>query len=194
MCNICNKGFTCSKRLKVHSRTHSDERPFSCDTCEKKFAYKHVLKLHLTKHLSERLYTCKMCPTETFKSKKAQEKHIKMHISTKKRQFVMAAAATGSSCSSSTNSNASSSPTVNGRASSDGGSNVLIQSQPPRTIHPFLDRSCDAFSGDHSGMSSSSSSPSLQSEDNQVLQLKHSLATIEPRSASVIQFAPRIYF
>ena len=94
MCTVCKKGFTCSKQLKVHSRTHTGERPYACDTCGKTFAYNHVLKLHMMAHLGERLYKCTIC-SETHTSKKALETHIKSHGSAANRQS-MAAASTSS--------------------------------------------------------------------------------------------------
>ena len=96
VCTVCKKGFTCSKQLKVHSRTHTGERPYACDTCGKTFAYNHVLKLHMMAHLGERLYKCTIC-SETHTSKKALESHIKSHVSAFKRPSVVTAAAASTS-------------------------------------------------------------------------------------------------
>ena len=186
-CIICNKGFTCSKRLKVHSRTHTKERPYPCDTCGKTFAYKHVLKHHEMSHLSERLYKCKMCPAETFKSKKAQEQHLKSHISTATKNWVEF----------SINANASSSSTIS-ETPSDGDSSCIVLVEPLRKSYRFRKKSCNASNSDSSDQSTTSSptssSPSLQ-EVNEI-QMQQSTAAINgpPRPVSVIQFGSRTYF
>ena len=195
---ICSKGFTCSKRLKVHSRTHTNERPYPCEKCGKTFAYKHVLKNHEMSHLSERLYICKMCPAETFKSKKAQDQHLKLHIATATKQSVMAAA-TGS-YDSSCIVNVSSSPLVNGTSSDVDSPCVVVQESPPgqpppSKSHCFRNGGCNASiddSSDHSTTSSSSSSSLsfIPLEVNEI-QAQQSVVAIEYH-VPVIQCVPRI--
>ena len=78
VCGVCDKGFSCSKQLKVHHRTHNKEKPYCCDICGKSFGYNHVLKLHQVAHFAEKIYKCTLCET-TFSTKKHLESHIKSH-------------------------------------------------------------------------------------------------------------------
>lgn len=135
MCTVCKKGFTCSKQLKVHSRTHTGERPYACNTCGKTFAYNHVLKLHMMAHLSERLYKCTIC-SETHTSKKTLEIHIKSHGSAANRQS-SAIASTYSS--SSSNRNASTSASVSaGKGTSMAGIRGLSLYKTPSPWTPVV--------------------------------------------------------
>jgi uncharacterized Zn-finger protein len=133
VCTVCKKGFTCSKQLKVHSRTHTGERPYACDTCGKTFAYNHVLKLHMMAHLGERLYKCTIC-SETHTSKKALETHIKSHGSATNRQS--AAAASTSSYSSITGNASTSAPVGAGEGTSMTGVRGLSPLKPLPPLTP----------------------------------------------------------
>jgi len=198
LCKICSKGFTCPKRLKVHSRSHTNERPYPCEKCGKTFAYKHVLKNHEMSHLSERIYICKMCPSETFRTKKAQDQHLKTHIATATKPSVMAAAI--GSYDSSCIVNVLSSPLVSGTSSDVDPSCVVVQESPPGQpppikSHCFRNGGSNASiddSSDHSPTSSStSSSPSFIPLEVNEIQAQQSAAVIEYH-VPVIQCVPRI--
>ncbi len=50
MCTICGKQFHRSDYLKLHSYSHTDERPFHCHICGKGFKMNYNLKVHLKNH------------------------------------------------------------------------------------------------------------------------------------------------
>lgn len=50
MCTVCGKQFHRSDYLKLHSYSHTSERPFTCNYCGKGFKMNYNLKLHLKSH------------------------------------------------------------------------------------------------------------------------------------------------
>lgn len=50
MCTVCGRQFHRSDYLKLHSYSHTDERPFNCHICGKGFKMNYNLKVHLKNH------------------------------------------------------------------------------------------------------------------------------------------------
>ena len=53
MCNVCHFRVMTATQLRVHKRTHSDDKPHCCPTCDEKFVSRNLLKKHKTSRHSE---------------------------------------------------------------------------------------------------------------------------------------------
>ena len=79
-CPVCSKQIE-NNLFKVHSYTHTGEKPFVCSTCERSFNNNGSLFRHRKLH-SEKRYSCNFC-TKTYPSEDHLDMHKKCHISRK---------------------------------------------------------------------------------------------------------------
>ena len=48
-CTVCDKAFGLAAELRLHLRSHSEDRPHKCNQCEKQYKAKTELRNHMVK-------------------------------------------------------------------------------------------------------------------------------------------------
>ncbi|GBP84662.1 Zinc finger protein 570 [Eumeta japonica] len=68
--------------LKIHIRTHTDEKPYRCKLCVYSATLLGQLKEHMRTHVSEKPYKCEECEYSAFQLSKLK-RHIRSHTGVK---------------------------------------------------------------------------------------------------------------
>ncbi|KAL4635230.1 zinc finger protein PLAG1-like [Arapaima gigas] len=79
-CHLCEKAFNSVEKLKVHSYSHTGERPYRCShqDCPKAFVSKYKLLRHMATHSPEKTHKCNYCE-KMFHRKDHLKNHLHTH-------------------------------------------------------------------------------------------------------------------
>ncbi|KAF6722131.1 Zinc finger protein PLAG1 [Oryzias melastigma] len=80
LCPECQKAFNSLEKLKVHSYSHTGERPYRCShpDCTKAFVSKYKLLRHMATHSPEKNHKCSYCE-KMFHRKDHLKNHLHTH-------------------------------------------------------------------------------------------------------------------
>ncbi|KAK5897934.1 hypothetical protein CgunFtcFv8_015393 [Champsocephalus gunnari] len=80
LCQECQKAFNSLEKLKVHSYSHTGERPYRCShpDCTKAFVSKYKLLRHMATHSPEKNHKCSYCE-KMFHRKDHLKNHLHTH-------------------------------------------------------------------------------------------------------------------
>ncbi|KAA0710837.1 Zinc finger and BTB domain-containing protein 24 [Triplophysa tibetana] len=81
-CEDCGKVFKSHLFLKIHRRSHTENKSFSCDKCGKRFSQKRQLKSHYRIHTGKALPECAQCH-HRFLDAAQLKKHLRTHTGEK---------------------------------------------------------------------------------------------------------------
>ncbi|VEL08228.1 unnamed protein product [Protopolystoma xenopodis] len=77
-CIVCSRRFTQLSSLRTHQRMHSGDRRHRCPVCAKEFLTSSNLRSHMRTHTGERPYTCNVCGRQ-FGDHSGMKRHEKTH-------------------------------------------------------------------------------------------------------------------
>ncbi|XP_065206021.1 oocyte zinc finger protein XlCOF19-like [Planococcus citri] len=85
-CRFCDEKFDQNATLKVHLKSHRNEKPFECDLCKNHFSNLQHLKRHIEViHNGQTNYQCKFCQ-KCFRWDSSLRTHLKTHTNERPHQ------------------------------------------------------------------------------------------------------------
>ncbi|KAK5648304.1 hypothetical protein RI129_003196 [Pyrocoelia pectoralis] len=79
-CTYCGKRFI-NDKLKVHMRSHTNERPYVCEQCPARFISTTSLKRHRLSHTGEKPFICDVCG-KGYSQNSSMQTHMETHYKT----------------------------------------------------------------------------------------------------------------
>uniref|UniRef100_A0A182VMF0 C2H2-type domain-containing protein n=1 Tax=Anopheles merus TaxID=30066 RepID=A0A182VMF0_ANOME len=77
-CDICFKSFTQASSLNTHKRLHFNVKPFVCEICNQQYTSAGNYKVHLRTHTQEKPYACSYCD-KRFSQHSSKKMHERVH-------------------------------------------------------------------------------------------------------------------